>query len=176
MPAYIGTSSAISARSARLSAQSKRAARSGRTRDGELGEDPPLAAGLAERVGDLRAERDLALGRRARAAALLLVARGRRQQDDVVAVDEHLRRQDDVLVHAQRHAAERRLDPRRVGHHLEQVRAVDEQHVEVAALGGLDHLRRRQPDVARARRSPTARDHSAAWSSSTGSPPGNAVA
>ncbi len=33
MPAYSGTRSAISARSARLSAQAKRSARSGRTRD-----------------------------------------------------------------------------------------------------------------------------------------------
>ena len=33
MPAYIGTSSPISARRLRLSSQSKRAARSGRTRD-----------------------------------------------------------------------------------------------------------------------------------------------
>ena len=87
-------------------------ARSGRTRDGELGEDLPLAAGLA-RAGPATcgAEHDLALGRRARAAALLLVARRRRQQDHVVALDEHLGRQDDVLVHAQRHTCERAPRP-----------------------------------------------------------------
>ena len=47
----------------------------------------------------------------------------------------------------QRHVGERRLDARRVGHDLQQVRAVDEQHVEVTAARRLDHLRRREPDV-----------------------------
>ena len=112
MPAYIGTSVGdLGAQRGGCRPSRSGRPRSGRTRAGELGEDAPLAAGLAERVGDLRAERDLALGRRARAAALLLVAGGRRQQDDVVAVDEHLRRQDDVLVHAQRHVG--RARPRR---------------------------------------------------------------
>ncbi len=54
------------------------------------------------------------------------------------------------------------------GMHLEQVGAVDEQHVEVAALGGLDHLRRREAGVVRARRSPTARSTAPAWSASIG--------
>ena len=52
---------------------------------GHVGEEAPLAAGLADLAGDLGAEDDATLGGGLGAAALLLVAGGHRQQDHVVA-------------------------------------------------------------------------------------------
>ena len=112
---------------------------------GHVGEQAPLAAGLADLARDLGREGDAALGGGLGAAALLLVAGGHRQQDHVVARHEHLRGHHDVLVDPQRHASEGRLDPGRIGQHVEEVAAGHPQHVELAALGRLDHLGRGEP-------------------------------
>ena len=101
---------------------------------GDVGEDLPLAAGLADaRARDLGAERDAALGGGRRAAALLLVARrGGQQHDGLAGLDEHLVRHEDVLVDAQRRARERGAGDVGRGQHVEEVAAARPQHVELA--------------------------------------------
>src|SRR2546428_8403430 len=74
----------------------------------DLREDRPLGARLARtRAGDLGAQDDAPLGRGLGAAAGLLVPGHRGEQEHLVAVDEHLSRKHDVLMHAQRCARER---------------------------------------------------------------------
>ena len=80
-----GRPPAISARSAWLVGHEKRRREIGADPLGDVGEQAPLAAGLADLAGQLGAEHDAALGGGLGAAALLLVAGGHRQQDHVVA-------------------------------------------------------------------------------------------
>ena len=109
MPAYSGTTRAISSRNAWLRPRSAAAARGGAVHD--VGEQAPLAAGLAHPAGQLGAEHDAALGGGLGAAALLLVAGGDGQQHDVVALDQHLAREHHVLVDAQGHQPGRPRPP-----------------------------------------------------------------
>src|SRR5439155_22224912 len=77
----------------------------GRDARREVEEDLPLRPRLARtRARDLRTERDAPLGGRLGAAAALLVARRSREEHHGLARLEHLRRDDDVLVDAKRHA------------------------------------------------------------------------
>ena len=93
--------------------------------------------------GDLGAERDPPLrGGLGAAVALLVAGGGGQQHDDVAGVDEHLARHDDVLVHPQRHAAERVVDELGVREHLEEVPARRVEDVELATRRRLDHLLR----------------------------------
>ena len=116
---------------------------------GQLEEHLPLRPRLRDsRPRDLGAEDHPALGRGLGDATRDLVARGRRQEQHVtVAVDQHLGAGDDVHVHPQRHAAQRRLDVGRVRQDLEPVAAGREEDVELARAGGVDHLRCRQPGL-----------------------------
>ncbi len=114
-------------------------------------EDAPLRAGLTDAMpGDLRREDHAALGSGLGDAAGRLVARRHRQQQDVLGrVDEHLRRQHDVHMDAQRHAGQRIAHPAGVGHHLEEVAARGDQDVELSLVGGVQHLRCRQAGSSR---------------------------
>ena len=107
MPAYAGTTRAISSRIAWPSSQPNAvgALRVGRAGRGRRRSRHSLRASPTCAARDLGAERDAPLGGGRRAAALLLVARrGRQQHDGLARVDEHLVRHHDVLVDAQRHA------------------------------------------------------------------------
>ena len=88
IPAYAGTTRAISARIASADSHPNTRGLLGPHPARDVGEDPPFAARLADaRPRDLGTERDAALGRGRRAAALLLVARRRGQQHDDLARD-----------------------------------------------------------------------------------------
>ena len=108
--------------------------------------------------------------------ALLLVSGEDRQQDHVVAGFEHLRRHDDVGVDAQRDAGHGGVDPRRVREDLAEVAARGPQDVDLAPLGGIEHLGCGEAGRGRDVEAPQARTSRRHASASTGRPPGNAVA
>ena len=111
MPAYAGTTRAISSRIAcRRSRSRRRSARSGSTRARERRRrSPTRCAPRRPRARDLGAERDAPLGRGLRAAAALLVAgRGGQQHHGLAGIHEHLGGDDDVLVDAHRRRARAR--------------------------------------------------------------------
>ena len=112
---------------------------------GDLAQHVALGARLGDaRPGNLRAEGDAPLGRGLADAAWHLVAgRRRQQQHGVVRVVEHRRVQRQVEVHPQRHAGQRRRHARGVREHLPEAAADGQQHVDLAARGGVDHRRRR---------------------------------
>ena len=144
----------------------------------DIAEDPPLRPRLADaRARDLGAERDSPFRGGRRAAALLFVTRRRRQEhDDLAGFDEHLVREANVLVHAQRRARERGTREVGRGQHVEEVAAARPQHVELAAARGVDHLRRGQTGRGRDVEAPLRREGGGVVVASTGTPPGNAVA
>ncbi len=110
---------------------------------GNVREDRPFGTRFARtRPWYLWAEHDAALCGGLGAAARLLVAGHCGGQEDLVAFDEHLRGNDDVLMHAQGGARERGAHRVGIGQRLEEVTAARPEDVDVPAPGGLDHLGR----------------------------------
>ena len=123
-----------------------RCARAGIDAGGEIAQDLPLGARLADRrAGDVGAEGDAPLGGGLGAPVALLVTGGGGQEHHHLAwIDEHLGGDDDVLVHPHRGPREHGGDVLRVGQGVEEVAAARVEDLEPAVAGGLDHLRRRQ--------------------------------
>ncbi len=143
MPAYAGTTRAISARIASASAQPNSLGAFWVHPPRDLAEDVELGPRFADaRAGHFGAERDSPFGRRRRAAAALFVARRRGQQQHSLArLDEHLMGHDDVLVDAERRARECGSGHIGGGQHVEEVAAARPEHVEITAARGLHHRR-----------------------------------
>ena len=100
-----------------------------------LAKHPPFRPGRSDPPpGNLRREDDAPLGGGLGAAARRLVPRRRRQQQHVaVALGQHRRRHDDVLVDAEPRTTERGARARLVAQRLEEVAADDPEQIDVAA-------------------------------------------
>ena len=114
-----------------------------------LSKNPPLRFRRSDSPSrNLRREDDAAFGRRLGAAARRLVARRRRQQQHVaLALDEHRRREHDVLVDAQPRAAERAARARLVAERLEKIAADDPEQIDGAVGRVRHHFGGRPPAV-----------------------------
>ncbi len=139
----------------------------------------PLAARFADAAaGDLGREHDAAFGRGLRAAARLFVARRRGQQQHGAAgrrIDQHRRRHDQVLVHAQRHARKRRAHGVGSGSVSTKLPPMHQSRSMAPAPQRVDHLARRAGPASSEPGSPTATRSGARPSAPTGTPPGKRV-
>jgi hypothetical protein len=119
---------------------------------GKIAVDLPFRPCLADPwAWDLRAEDDPSFGGRLGPAAGLLVAGHGGQEDDcplVRGVEQHLRRDHDIRVHAKRHPPERCGDRIRIGQRVQEVAPRRVENVHLAAARGFDHLCRREPALA----------------------------
>src|SRR5262249_45252904 len=103
-----------------LASQQMRAVRSGGSR--EFAQDFPFGARLAHLTGDFRAESDAAFRDRFRPAVVLFVPRFGREQDYLLfGLDEHLIRENDVLVHAYGYVRERLADVFRIRQRAQEI-------------------------------------------------------
>ena len=178
MPAYMGTTRAISSRIACPDGMCDEVGAVRVDALGELAEDLPLGAGLPHLgPADLGAEGDAPLGGGLGAAVALLVAGGGGQQHhDLARIHQHLGGDDDVLVHAHRRAGEALGHQARVG----QRRRGSCRRSSRGPRGGRrpaastisSALRPGAPGTSK----PHCRESSAADSGLTGTPPGKAVA
>jgi hypothetical protein len=143
----------------------------------DLAQHEALGARLGHaRPGDLRAEHDAALGGRLGDAAGDLVAGGGGEDHERVGrIVEHVGRQGQVHVDAQRDARQRRVDAARVGQHLAERAADGEQHVD-AAVAAASIMAGVVSPGSLGTSKPQAALNSAARSAVMGSPPGNALA
>ena len=120
----------------------------------DLAKDPPLRFRRSDSPSrNLRREDDASFGRRFGAAARRLVARrGRQQQHVALALDEHRRREHDVLVDAQPRSAERAARSCLVAERLEKIAADDPEQIDGAVsrvrhhFGGGPAQRFREPE------------------------------
>ena len=108
---------------------------------GEVPEDLPLRPALADpTTGDFRGEIDAALRRGLGASASLLVSglRGE-QQDGLRGFDEHLAREDEILVDPEWNAFERGAHVLGFRERLEEVAARQIEDIEAPLVGRIDH-------------------------------------
>ncbi len=107
----------------------------------EIAKNMPFGSALADSAtGDLWREVDPSLGGGLRPAAFLLVSGpSRKEKHDVRGIDEHGRRDDEILVNAKGDPTQGLCDISWLRKGLEEVSACRVQHVDAARMRRVDH-------------------------------------